>query len=120
MTIDPQAQALALLGFMIVFLVLLTMATVIWAMGKVDHYWQAKEKRDDVAALTATPTIDTTTLVLISAAVATMVAGRGRIRTIRRLLPSESPSSAWSVQGRQAIQTSHAISRATPNGGKGK
>ena len=52
------------------------------------------------AATSKEPTIDATTLVLISAAAAVAVGGRFRVRRIRRLLSPRQKRTPWSAQGR--------------------
>jgi len=52
--------------------------------------------------------------VLLSAAVSTIFLGRARIRSVRRLLPTNHIASPWSVTGRSVLQGSHVISKVTP------
>jgi Na+-transporting methylmalonyl-CoA/oxaloacetate decarboxylase gamma subunit len=106
-----EVWTLVVLGFGIVFAVLALIALVVAWMRRLDDSWQAREKAQDEQALAREPTIDATTLVLIAAAATTLLKGRGRIRKIRRLLPADSPRSAWSAQGRLAVQGSHIISK---------
>lgn len=100
---------ITLVGLGVVFLGLLLVAAAIALMRRLDERWREGERRSEAAALERTPTIDSTTLVLIAAAVATMVGGRHRIRGVRRLLPGESAASAWAVTGRAVLQGSHVI-----------
>ena len=51
--------------------------------------------------------IDNLTLVLISAACATMIQGRFRIKTVRRLVTRDSAHAGWSAQGRSVLLGSH-------------
>jgi len=102
---------LSVLGLIIVFAVLALIAIVVRVMRLVDDRWQAGEAEDHVHATERTPTIDETTLVIITATVATLFQGRGRIRRIWRHDPSETPHGAWSLQGRATLQGSHAIQR---------
>ncbi len=108
---DPLAFGLeiSLVGMSIVFLVLALVVGAITLMRRLDERWLAAEEQAESAAFERTPTVDQTTVVLIAAAVATLIAGRHRIRQIRRLPPGEQPSSAWSVTGRAALQGSHVI-----------
>lgn len=108
---DPITFGLeiTLVGMGVVFVGLLLVTAAISLMRRLDERWQAGERQGETAALLATPTIDSTTLVLIAAAVATMVGGRARIRGVRRLLPGESAASAWAVTGRAVLQGSHVI-----------
>ena len=102
---------LALVGLGIVFMVQLLITLVVALVRRIDRGWQDREERQAAAALGKQQNLDTTTVVLISAAVATMVGGRHRIRSVRRLLPAHSPSSPWSSQGRATLQGSHMITR---------
>ena len=102
---------LTFVGLVIVFAVLALIAGIVTLIGKLDKRWQEDERRWHEEAVDRTPTIDATTAVLIAAAVATYLGGRARIRTVRRLLPADMPSSPWSAQGRATLQGSHVISR---------
>ncbi len=110
-SISPEMGSLTIAGILIVFSVLALIAIVVALLKKLDARWQDHEHRLDVAAVHKTPTIDDTTLVLISAAVATTVRGRFRVRRIRRLLSPRRTRSAWSAQGRLTLQGSHAVRR---------
>ncbi len=99
---------LALVGMSIVFAVLSIIALFVRLIQSLDARWQVKEREREESATLLTPTIDHTTLVLISAAVAAALHGTARVRSVRRLLPAGSPRSAWALQGRAGIQGSHA------------
>ncbi len=101
-----QGLVLAAVGFVIVFTVLGLIASVVALIGRLDAGWSAQESVRDRAATDKAPTIDDTTLVLISAAVATLLQGRGRVRRIRRLQRGLSES-AWSRQGLSIHHQSH-------------
>lgn len=101
---------ISLIGMGVVYLGLLLVTGAISLMRRLDERWQAAERQSAANALLAAPTIDSTTLVLLAAAVATMVAGRHRIRGVRRMLPGEGPASAWAVTGRAVLQGSHVMS----------
>ena len=101
----------SVIGILIVFMVLAVIALAVGLIKRLDLGWQDKEKKREEAAVHKDPTIDTTTLVLIAAAVATMLKGRHHIRSIRRLLPSDAPRSAWSMQGRAILHGSHVVSK---------
>jgi Na+-transporting methylmalonyl-CoA/oxaloacetate decarboxylase gamma subunit len=96
-------------GLAIVFLVLTVIVIAVAIMRKLDDRWQAHEKAKDAASFDRTPTIDATTAVIIAAAVATYVGGRTRVRSVRRLMRADAPTSAWSGQGRAVLQGSHVI-----------
>jgi Na+-transporting methylmalonyl-CoA/oxaloacetate decarboxylase gamma subunit len=102
---------LSITGLLIVFAVLAALAVVVSLVRRLDDRWQRAERSAEQAAFEKTPTVDQITLVLISAAVATHLTGRFRIRRVRRLLPRDAPSSPWSHQGRLVLQGSHVVSR---------
>ncbi|GMV39054.1 MAG: hypothetical protein AMXMBFR64_07700 [Myxococcales bacterium] len=99
-----DALTFSALGMLIVFAVLAALAVFIGLLRRLDARWQA-------APTEPTQTIDDTTLVIIAATVATLLGGRGRVRSIRRVLPSDGPASVWSMQGRASLQGSHVITR---------
>ncbi len=109
--INPEMGSLAIAGIMIVFGVLALISLVVALLKKLDGRWQDHERRVDEAAVTREPTIDNTTLVLISAAVATVVQGRFRVRRIHRLLSPKRKRTPWSAQGRLILQGSHTVRR---------
>lgn len=106
-----EGLLLSAVGLGIVFGVLTAIAGCVLVMRRLDDAWQVREARDNEAAFDREPTIDTTTLVVIAAAVTTLFEGRGRIQRIWRLPPSESPTSAWAQQGRSTLQGSHMFTR---------
>ena len=101
----------AAIGMAVVFSVLVALVGFIALIRRIDDRWQARERGARQAATEREQTIDDLTLVLIAAAVATVVGGRGRIRGIRRLLPSDAAASVWSTQGRATLMGSHVITR---------
>ena len=109
---DPQNIAfgfqLTLAGISIVFAVLAFIAIFVAIIQQVDRRWQAREEKQKKEASEKDPTIDNTTLVLISAAVATVIAGRYRIRRVKRVA---SAGSKWSLQGRGQIHGSHVLNK---------
>ncbi len=111
MTVDPIAFGLeiTLVGMGVVFLALALVAGAISWMRRLDERWRSAESAEEAAAFGRTPTIDQLTVVLVAATAATLVAGRHRIRQIRRLSPGDQPASAWAVTGRAALQGSHAV-----------
>lgn len=104
---------LTLVGVGIVFSVLALIAAVVAVFKRLDDHWQAQEVQAEQRALTKEPTIDETTLLLISAAVATVVGGRFRVRKIHRLLSPRQKRTPWSARGRLRLQGSHTIVRNT-------
>jgi len=109
--ITHENLKLALAGILIVFTVLAIISIAVALLRKLDDRWQRSEKKTAEAAVDKDPTIETTTLVLISAAVATVLAGRFRVRRIRRLLSPDQPRTPWSAQGRLVLQGSHSLER---------
>jgi hypothetical protein len=106
-----EMLALALAGLVIVFGVLLLISLLLTLFRRLDDRWQLREKEEEEAARTREPTIDDTTLVLISAAVSAVVVGRFRVKRIRRLLSPGQKRTPWSVQGRLILLGSHAVRR---------
>ena len=104
------ALKFGVIGIAIVFGALALISFVVSLIRKMDDRWQAHEKAREEAATLKEPTLDTTTIVLISAAVATLIKGRFYIRKVRKLLPRDAKSSPWSAQGRAVLHGSH-ISR---------
>lgn len=104
---------LTAVGLGIVFMVLCTLALCLLSIRRLDEKWQHRESEADKARSGADPSIDTTTAVLIAAAVATYLHGRHRIRSVRRLLPAGGRGGAWSSQGRAVLQGSHTIVKKT-------
>jgi Na+-transporting methylmalonyl-CoA/oxaloacetate decarboxylase gamma subunit len=107
-----KALPLTLVGLTIVFCVLLLIATVITFIRYLDNWFRLRAEAAPIKeAAPVLPTIDDTTLVLISAAVATVLQGRYRIRKIRKILPLNSQRDSWSRQGRAVLQGSHVIDK---------
>ena len=103
------AISFTIVGLLIVFGALIIVALVVALIGKTDTKWQDREAAERQAALAADQNIDTTTLVLITAAAATMIQGRFYIRSVRRLLPMGGQRSQWSAQGRAILMGSHVV-----------
>ena len=104
---------LSAVGFSVVFGVLTLMAAVVTLLKRLDDRWQAAEAAEKAAARDREPTIDDTTLAIISAAVFVALQGRGRVTKVRRLRPTDRKGGAWALQGRLSIQGSHVVPRAT-------
>ncbi len=105
------ALNLTLVGIAIVFAVLAMLALIITLVRRSDEGWKLQEKQREVEALEKRPNLDATTALLIAAAVATIVGGRHRVRSIRRLMPLGTKASPWSSQGRAELLGSHSITR---------
>lgn len=105
-----SALTLAVVGFAIVFLVLSATALIVFLIRRLDERWQRAEQVIEQQRTDRAPVIDATTAVLIAAAVATLLGGRARIRSVRRLVNPLTSTSAWSAQGRAVLMGSHAIS----------
>ncbi len=113
--VNPQnieiGLKLTVSGMLIVFCVLALIALIVSVMRLLDRHWQVREAKQELASYDKAPTIDNTTLVLITAAVATVLTGRYRIRSIRRVSSEVSRSSKWSMQGRGQIHGSHVVNK---------
>ena len=109
--ITSEMGSLALAGLVIVFAVLSLIALVVSFFKRLDDHWQEQEKKAADRSLTRTPTIDDTTLVLLTAAVATVVSGRFKVHRIHRLLSPRTKRTPWSAQGRVTLQGSHTVQR---------
>jgi len=101
----------AAIGILIVFIALIIVSISVAVIKRVDDNWQHREKKQKETAMTKEPSIDSTTLVLLSAAAATMISGRFHIRKIRRLLPRDARSGPWSLEGRVILHGSHVVSK---------
>ena len=110
-SISAEMGALSVAGILIVFGVLSLIALVVGLLKRLDGRWQDHEKRVEAGAIRKPATIDDTTLVLITAAAATVVQGRFRVRRIHRLLSPKRQRTPWSSQGRLTLQGSHAVRR---------
>jgi Na+-transporting methylmalonyl-CoA/oxaloacetate decarboxylase gamma subunit len=106
-----QNIPLALVGILIVFAVQSIIAVTISLIRQLDEKWRYQEKAQAAEAYDREPTVDSTTLVLIAAAATTVLRGRFRIRSIRRLMPTDHKRSPWSSQGRSQLQGSHVVER---------
>lgn len=102
---------LSIAGVIVVFMVLAMIAMIVSVVRLLDPDWKKRETRQAAEALEKPQTIDDLTLVLISAAVATMIKGRYRIRSVKRVLPPSGGSSAWSLHGRSVLLGSHVVSK---------
>lgn len=100
---------LSVAGILVVFSVLALTSLTVKAMSTLDRRQSEKAASTGAGPAEPSPTIDNTTLVLITAAVATMIEGRFRIRSVRRLLPAENPHSPWATQGRSVLLGSHVM-----------
>ena len=103
------AVRFSLIGIFIVFMALAIIALVVSLIRRANERWIDREDDQREKATEKEPTIDTITMVLISAAVATMLQGRYHIRKIRRLMPAASSSSSWSLEGRAILHGSHVV-----------
>ena len=101
----------AAVGITIVFASLAIISLVISLIRRANQRWEHREDEAKAAALNKEPTIDSITLVLITAAAATMIQGRFHIRSIRRLMPGGGLRSSWSVQGRAVLHGSHVVTK---------
>ena len=111
MEILKENLPLAVVGLLIVFGVQAIIALAIYGIRQLDEKWRHQEKRQNADALNRAPTVDATTVVLVSAAAATVLRGRHRIRSIRRLMPADHKRSPWTAQGRSQLLGSHSVER---------
>ncbi|MBU0983584.1 MAG: hypothetical protein KKA42_06925 [candidate division Zixibacteria bacterium] len=102
---------LAAVGISIVFGALAIITLAVSLIRRADDRWIRHEEAQHAAAVDKDQNIDTTTLVLICAAVATMARGRYHIRRVRRLMPSTAVHGTWSLQGRAVLHGSHVVSK---------
>lgn len=102
---------LTLIGLFIVFAALTAIAVGVGIMRWLDVKGQQREAAEKEAALQKEQTIDELTLVLISAAVATVLQGRYYIRSVRRIPLVGETTSPWSAQGRAVLLGSHVVSK---------
>lgn len=109
--INPRAVNLSIVGVLVVFTVLSLIAGVVASIRRLDDGWQEQERVRAEQAVHREPTIDATTVVLITAACATLITGRHRVRRIRRLLSPATKRTPWSAQGRLILQGSHTVGR---------
>lgn len=113
-TSDFNIWLFVVVGVLIVFTALAIISAAIAVIRRLDAGWQTKEKEADEAAFGKDQTIDNTTLVLIIAAVSTMIQGRFHIQRVRRLMPSDSPGGGWSAHGRAILHGSHVVQKKRP------
>lgn len=106
------ALKMSVVGVFVVFVSLAFIAILIGFMRRLDDNWSAREDSQKAEQVNKEATIDELTIVLISAAVATILKGRTRIRSIHRVqLPGGLGSSNWSMQGRTVLHGSHKMEK---------
>lgn len=105
------ALNLSAVGLGIVFAVLAMIATIVTYLKRMDSSWHDKEYQEDAAMLEKTQNIDDVTLVLISAAVATVVRQKFRLKNIRVIRKDDRKGGAWQSQGRGQLHASHSIEK---------
>ena len=103
------ALGFSVIALAIVFAALAIISIVVALVRKLDDRWQAREKAEEEAAVERQQDIDMITLILISAAAATMVAGRFHIRSVRRLMPRDAYHGPWPVKGRAVLLGSNVV-----------
>ena len=99
----------AVIGVTIVFGALAIISIAISLIRRGNDAWQKHEEVQKEAATDKEQNIDNITVVLISAAAATMLQGRFHIKSIRRLLPAHAQKGPWSLQGRAVLLGSHVV-----------
>ena len=107
-----EGLTIAAVGLVSVFVVLTAITLIVGRMRWLDGVLEARAAQRALVSSPEPPkqNIDDITLVLISAAVATVLQGRYHIRAIRRL-PRQPGKGSWSQQGRAELQGSHVIAR---------
>jgi Na+-transporting methylmalonyl-CoA/oxaloacetate decarboxylase gamma subunit len=101
----------SVIGIGIVFAALALISAIIALVRRLDDRWQASERASEQAALEEDPSIDSTTLVILAAACATIIEGRFHIRKVRRLMPATAQKGPWSLQGRAVLLGSHVVGK---------
>jgi len=108
-----QGLEFTAVGLSIVFVVLLMIACFVALIRKVDTFMLERGKRCTAKKDKDLPNLDETTMVLIASAIATLLKGRTRIRSIRRVRNNGPARSPWSLQGRASLHGIHVISKKT-------
>ncbi|MFH2001461.1 MAG: OadG family protein [Planctomycetota bacterium] len=106
-----QGLEFTVVGLSIVFAVLILIAWFVAWIRKVDTFLSKREERGSAKAESGPPNLDELTMVLIAAAAMTLLQGRARIRSIRRVQNNGFARSSWSLQGRASLQGMHVISK---------
>ena len=106
-----NALEFSIVAMLIVFSALALISIVVSLIRRLDDKWQRREKAEEKEALNREPSIDTTTLLLITAAAATMIEGRFYIKKVQRLLPREAFHGPWSMTGRAILHGSHVVGK---------
>lgn len=102
------------IAIILVFSALAIISTAIYYASKLDKYFSGRKKtseQDEGQAAGQTSNIDNLTLVLISAAAATMIQGRFHIKKVRRLMPGDHVNSPWATRGLAILHGSHVIEK---------
>ncbi|MCK6623325.1 MAG: OadG family protein [Calditrichaceae bacterium] len=102
---------LTIVGLCITFAALAAISLGVALMRWLDEKGHLREEREKQLALEKEQTIDNLTLVLIAAAVGTMLQGRFYIRSVRRIPLIGERASPWSMQGRAVLLGSHVVGR---------
>ena len=102
-----QSLMITVVGLIITFGVLYMLVLFVSAIKWADNKWEHREEHEKEEALTSQQNIDNTTIVLISAAVATYFKGRAVIKRLRVLPSSPKRGGNWANQARTVLQSSH-------------
>lgn len=102
------AFSLTLAGLVVVFASLTLISLAVAFMRRLDEKF-APSKVPVTENSVKDQNIDNLTLVLISAAAATMIQGRFRIKTVKRLVSRDTGQTGWSSQGRSVLMGSHNV-----------
>ena len=100
---DVMSQGIrfSIAGMSVVFTVLFLISTVVAVIRWID----ARPQGGDFEG----PAVDRLDLVLISSAVAVVLAGKARIRSVRRLSAGDGTRNPWCLQGRATLHESHVL-----------
>ncbi|MCD6160803.1 MAG: OadG family protein [candidate division Zixibacteria bacterium] len=102
----------SIVGILIVFSALTFISIIVSLLKRTDDRWQAHElSQQEATASEGEANIDILTLVIISAAAATVLQGRYYVRKIRRIRRLGAKPGSWTVQGRSILLGSHLVSK---------
>lgn len=102
-----QAGLITIVGIFITFTALFILVIIVNFLKWLDHKWEEREHHEEKEAYSKHQNVDDTTLVLISAAIATYFKGRAVIKRVRVLPNSARRGGTWATQARTVLQSSH-------------
>ncbi|PLX70133.1 MAG: hypothetical protein C0603_04115 [Denitrovibrio sp.] len=105
-----EALKLSAAGMLIVFSSLIIIALVISVMRSLDEKYTKAQERKNAPAPVKQQTLDNLTLVLISAATATVLQNKQyRMRSIRKIVSRDATVAGWAMEGRSVLHGSHVM-----------